>query len=69
MGFDTYGLEPGAVAPIVPDGYSVVPDFTTLSLSAIKEHPLKTIASVAGLFAAGAFLAKPVGNLIRGRMG
>jgi hypothetical protein len=69
MGFDTYGLEPGAVAPIVPDGYSVVPDFTTLSLSAIKEHPLKTIASVAGLFAAGALLAKPVGNLIRSRIG
>jgi len=69
MGFDTYGLEPGAVAPIAPDGYSVVPDFTTLSLSAIKEHPLKTIASVAGLFVAGAFLAKPVGNLIRSRMG
>jgi hypothetical protein len=69
MGFDTYGLEPGAVAPIAPDGYSVVPDFTTLSLSAIKEHPLKTIASVAGLFVAGAFLARPVGNLIRSRIG
>ena len=69
MGFDTYGFDPGAVAPIVPDGYSVVPDFTTLSLSAIKDHPLKTIASVAGLFAAGALLAKPVGNLIRSRIG
>jgi hypothetical protein len=68
MGFDTYGEEPG-VAPVVADGYSVVPDFTTLGMSAIKEHPLKTIASVAGLFVAGAFLAKPVGNMIRSRIG
>ncbi len=68
MGFDTYGAEPG-VAPVVADGYSVVPDFTTLGMSAIKEHPLKTIASVAGLFVAGAFLARPVGNMIRSRIG
>jgi len=66
MGFDTYGQEipvPTVAAP--PDGYSVVPDFTTLGLSAIKEHPIKTVASVAGLLAAGVFLVKPAVNLIR----
>ena len=69
MGFDTYGIDAGAVAPIVADGYSVVPDFSTLGMSAIKEHPIKSVASIAGLFAAGVLLAKPVGDLIRSRVG
>lgn len=69
MGFDTYGIDAGAVAPIVADGYSVVPDFSTLGMSAIKEHPIKSVASIAGLFAAGVLLAKPVGDLIRSRAG
>lgn len=64
MGFDNYGQEaPAVVAP--PDGYTVVPDFTTLGLSAIKEHPIKTVVSVAGLLAAGVFLVKPAVSLIR----
>lgn len=64
MGFDNYGQEaPAAVVP--PDGYAVVPDFTTLGLSAINEHPIKTAASVAGLLAVGVFLVKPAVGLIR----
>ena len=69
MGFDTYGIDAGAVAPIVADGYSVVPDFSTLGMSAIKEHPIKSAVSIVGLFTAGVLLAKPVGDLIRNRVG
>lgn len=66
MGFDTYGQEiPVLPVAAPPDGYSVVPDFTTLGLSAIKDHPIKTAVSVAGLLAAGVFLVKPAVNLIR----
>jgi hypothetical protein len=64
MGFDNYGQEAPAVV-VPPDGYAVVPDFTTLGLSAIKEHPIKTAVSVAGLLAAGVFLVKPAVGLIR----
>lgn len=65
FGFDNYGSDSAPSVVVPPDGYSVVPDFTTLSLSAIKEHPIKTVVSVAGLIAAGAFLVKPAVGLIR----
>ena len=41
------------------------PEFTTVVMNAVKQHPLKTVAVVAGVFALGAALSGPVRGAIR----
>jgi hypothetical protein len=56
LGFDAYGAD---VAP--PPS----PAFTTVVMSAVKEHPIKTAAATLGVLALGAFLIRPGGALRR----
>jgi hypothetical protein len=55
-GLDAYGAD-AAPAP--------APEFTTVVMNAVKQHPLKTVAVVAGVFALGAALSGPVRGAIR----
>jgi hypothetical protein len=55
-GFDAYG------ADVVPPPS---PAFTTVVMSAVKEHPIKTAAATLGVLALGAFLVRPGGALRR----
>jgi hypothetical protein len=63
-----YGADARATSLVMPGGMRVnlqpgpvvVPDFTTAAMTAVKEHPLKVAAAVAGLFAVGVVLAEPV---------
>jgi hypothetical protein len=41
------------------------PEFTTVVMNAVKQHPLKTVAVVAGVLAIGAALSGPVRGAIR----
>jgi hypothetical protein len=56
FGFDAYGS-----AMASPPG----PEFTTVVMSAVKAHPLKTAAVVAGVLALGVALSGPMRGAIR----
>ena len=56
FGFDAYGAD---AAP------TPAPEFTTVVMNAVKQHPLKTVAVVAGVLALGAALSGPVRGAIR----
>ena len=73
LGEDTFGQDgaslglPGGVQVNLPPGYSVTPNFATVASSAVENHPLKTLAVVGAVFAAGVLLSEPVMGLYRSR--
>ena len=63
-----FGADPAVTAMATvtpPPGFSLTPDATTLAASAIKEHPIKTVGLIAGIFALGVVLAEPVKSFYR----
>ena len=63
-----FGADPAVTAMATvtpPPGFSLTPDATTLAASAIKEHPIKTVGLIAGIFALGVVLAEPVKGFYR----
>lgn len=73
LGEDAFGQDgaslglPGGVQVNLPPGYSVTPNFATVASSAVENHPLKTLAVVGAVFAAGVLLSEPVMGLYRSR--